>query len=224
LIRFEQDGLELVIDQASGEVYASQAATARMCGVSESTITRWKGVAQVKVLQAEILTPGGLQGVALIDESGIFAAFAKYNPQLLVQCAKAGIRIYLYGLAGYKVAPEKPKTALQLAKEQVKLLEQLELKELQIKVLAETNERQAEVIDELFDYSSIIRIAKYNGCDEKAFSWQHLKTTSRKIGAEIKKAPCPRFVMKNLYSHDAWRLAYPGYKLPETTTLAIEEQ
>lgn len=117
----------------------------------------------------------------------------------------------------------KPKTALELAKEQVKLLEALELKDKQIAMLQEATERQAEVIDELFDYSSIIRIAKYNGCDEKAFSWYKLKVASQTLGIEIKKAPCPRYGEKNLYSHDAWRLAYPGYRLPETLTLTLSE-
>jgi phage anti-repressor protein len=125
-----------------------------------------------------------------------------------------------------KIAKEKtlakPKTALELAKEQVKLLEQIELQEALIASLEEDNERQAEVIDELFDYSSIIRIAKYNGVPETNFSWRKLKVASQKLDKEIKQVPCPRFVTKNLYSHDAWRIAYPGISLPETTTLVIK--
>jgi hypothetical protein len=108
--------------------------------------------------------------------------------------------------------------ALQLAADQAK---QLELQQSQIVSLEQANEQQAEIIDELFDYSSIIRIAKYNGCSEKAFSWHKLKAASQAIDSEIKKAPCPRYGEKNLYSHDAWRLAYPGYRMPETTTLVI---
>jgi phage anti-repressor protein len=115
----------------------------------------------------------------------------------------------------------RPKTALELAKEQVKLLEAIEIKDRMIALLQEDNERQAEAIDELFEYSSIIRIAKFNGCAETKFSWHQLKAASQALGVEIKKVPCPRFVTKNLYSHDAWRLAYPDYKLPETTTITI---
>jgi len=115
----------------------------------------------------------------------------------------------------------KPKTALELAKEQVKLLEQLELQSHLIADLEQEVLEQAEIIDELFDYSSIIRVAKFNNCSEKAFSWRSLKAASKVMGLEIKVAPCPRFGTKNLYSHDAWRYAYPQYKLPETTTLTI---
>jgi hypothetical protein len=114
-----------------------------------------------------------------------------------------------------------PKTPLELAKEQVRLHEQLELQAAQIAILEQETERQAEIIDELFDYSSIVRIAIYNQINEKAFNWRQLKAASLVKGVEIKQAPCPRFVTKNLYHHDVWRLAYPGIALPETTTLVL---
>jgi phage anti-repressor protein len=114
-----------------------------------------------------------------------------------------------------------PKTALELAREQVKLLEQLELQSEQIKLLEADNLRQSEAIDELFEYSSIIRVAKFNGCDEKAFSWHKLKAASKALSLEVKQVPCPRFETKNLYSHTAWRFVYPEYRLPETTTLIV---
>lgn len=114
-----------------------------------------------------------------------------------------------------------PKTPLELAKEQVRLHEQLELQAAQIAILEQETERQAEIIDELFDYSSIVRIAIYNQINEKAFNWRQLKAASLVKGVEIKQAPCPRFVTKNLYHHNVWRLAYPGIALPETTTLVL---
>ena len=117
---------------------------------------------------------------------------------------------------------QKPKTALELAKEQVKLLEQLELQQQIIDNQEKDLLRQSEVIDELFDYSSIIRIAKFNNVPETIFKWQTLKAASQKMNLEVKTAPCPRYVTKNLYSHDAWRFCYPSIKLPETTTLVIK--
>jgi len=32
----------------------------------------------------------------------------------------------------------------------------------------------------------------------------------------------PRFVWKNLYSHDVWRVCYPNYSLPETVTITVK--
>ena len=64
--------------------------------------------------------------------------------------------------------------------------------------------------------------AKFNNVPETIFKWQTLKAASQKMNLEVKTAPCPRYVTKNLYSHDAWRFCYPSIKLPETTTLVIK--
>ena len=227
LTRFDQDGLELFVDEKTGLAYASIRGTARMVGKAPSTIIRWLSGAGIATLEAEVYTQGGMQGVALLSSSQVFKAALKYNPDLAEKMGSAGANVFLLGIVGYQVAiaqPPQPKSALELAREQVKLLEQIEVQEQQIKFLEQANEQQAEIIDELFDYSSIIRIAKYNGCSEKAFSWHKLKAASQAINSEIKKAPCPRYGEKNLYSHNAWRLAYPGYRMPETTTLVISSR
>jgi phage regulator Rha-like protein len=103
---------------------------------------------------------------------------------------------------------------LYVAAEEEKLRLQAENTELneEVKILAET-------VDELFDYSSIIRIAKFNNCSEKDFNWRKLKQASGLKDIEIKKVPCPRYGTKNLYNHSAWMLAYPEIKLPEATSL-----
>ncbi|MFM6253588.1 MAG: hypothetical protein ACKPEQ_31345, partial [Dolichospermum sp.] len=60
-----------------------------------------------------------------------------------------------------------------------------------------------------------------NSISENRFKWHRLRAVSVQLGLEIKKVPCPRFGEKNLYSHDVWRVAYPGIPLPETTTLVV---
>jgi hypothetical protein len=224
LTRFDRDGLELFVDENTGRAYSSIRGTARMVGKHPQTITRWIGGAQIETLEAEVLTGGGLQGVTLLTSEQVFDVALKYCPDLAKKMGAAGANTFICGMAGYQVTisiPSQPKTALQLAREQVKLLEQLEIQSEQIKLLESDNLRQSEAIDELFEYSSIIRIAKFNECDEKAFAWYKLKAASQALGEEIKKVPCPRFGTKNLYSHNAWRLAYSEYRLPETTTLVI---
>jgi DNA-damage-inducible protein D len=125
----------------------------------------------------------------------------------------------------------QPKTALELARENVKLaeqnvaiLERMALLEAEKAILESENEKLAEAVDELFEYSSIIRVAKFNDVSETSFNWRLLKAASNKLGLEIKRVPSPRYEYQNLYSHDAWRLAYPEYRLPETTTLVIARE
>jgi hypothetical protein len=217
------DGTEFHVDEATGICYASMSATARMCNCDVTQVRRVVG-GDTETLEAALVKGQGGDRVAkLLTSSQVFDVALRYNTALAKAMGNAGSNVYLLGMAGYQLTVQtaQPKTALELAKEQVKLLEQMELQAAQIKILEDDNIRQAEVIDELFEYSSIIRVAKYNKCSEKAFSWHKLKAASKVLGEEIKKAPDPRYGEKNLYPHNAWRLAYPEYKLPETTTLTI---
>jgi hypothetical protein len=184
---------------------------------------RLEGVSKSEVKTAEVLTNGGLQGVSLYSVEVLVNLAFEFDLTLAKLITQAGAAVYLYGLAGYEVKPvvKTPCNlieALELALVQAKEIEKLKMIN---ESLEDDNLRQSEIIDELFDHSSIVRIAKYNNVSETSFNWRLLKSASGKMGIEIKKAPCPRYGEKNLYSHDAWRLAYPEYRLPETTTLRI---
>jgi phage regulator Rha-like protein len=115
--------------------------------------------------------------------------------------------------------PGSYKEALKALVAEIEAKEQLEAENA---LLEQENHQLSEALDELFDCSSIIRIAKFNLVSESNFSWHRLKAVSIQMNLEIKKVPCPRFVTKNLYSHDVWRVAYPTMRLPETTTLVIK--
>lgn len=119
------------------------------------------------------------------------------------------------------VAPKVPQSYLEALKALVAVEEEKQRLEAEKALLEEENHALAEAVDELFDYSSIVRIAKFNRVSETLFSWRKLKAVSQKMGVEVKRVPCPRFEFKNLYSHDVWRICYPEHKLPETTTLVI---
>jgi len=142
------------------------------------------------------------------------------SPEFAVWCD--GHIFNLMSTGSTAIAHQIPKTYSQALLEAAKLAEENERLEAQNILLEQQNECLSEAVDELFNYSSIVRIAKFNGISETQFKWYRLKAVSVKMGLEIKKVPCPRFVEKNLYSHDAWRVAYPGIALPETTTLVIQ--
>ncbi|MEM6437475.1 MAG: hypothetical protein AAF773_27010 [Cyanobacteria bacterium P01_D01_bin.115] len=94
-------GIELYVHKVTGAVCASQRMLARLVEKDPSTVGRWAGGAEITKKIAEVPTPGGIQGGALYDEDAIYKAFERWKPDLLIQCAKAGIRVYLHGLAGY---------------------------------------------------------------------------------------------------------------------------
>lgn len=104
LARFEQDGIELMIDTVTGESFASKRGYARMAGIDESTVRkRIKGADYFGAKSAKVPTPGGLQGADLIDESTICNWLMKDNPEMAIQLMKMGVRAFLHQLAGYKV-------------------------------------------------------------------------------------------------------------------------
>jgi uncharacterized protein (UPF0335 family) len=117
--------------------------------------------------------------------------------------------------------PSLPKNYKEALKALIAEVEAKERLEEEKALLEQENHQLSEALDELFDYSSIVRVAKFNKVHESNFSWRPLKALSIKMGKEIKKVPDARYEFKNLYSHDVWRVAYPDVRLPETTTLVI---
>jgi hypothetical protein len=115
LTRFENDGIELVIDTTTGECfYPGYRALARICSVglpkliqatqvSRTIETLLEGVTEFKVVETEILTDGGFQGVTLIPRKLGTRVIKKYNENLYDSMAEAGHLVFLHQLVGYKV-------------------------------------------------------------------------------------------------------------------------
>jgi hypothetical protein len=117
------------------------------------------------------------------------------------------------------VIPQSFAEALRLAADKEEENERLKLIN---QSLTEDNLALSTAVDRLWDRSTIKRVAAYNNCSEKAFNWRLLKAAAKTLGEEIYKVPDNNYPDGvNVYSHDAWRLAYPGYLLPETTTLKV---
>lgn len=102
----EFGGLEIVIDDDTGEVFASQRAIARLIDKHNEYVRRYantyfEGDTNSSVLTAEVLTAGGLQRDTLYDETFILSIIAKYKPDLLLKLAQTGLRLFFHKLAGY---------------------------------------------------------------------------------------------------------------------------
>jgi hypothetical protein len=123
----------LYIDNNTGDVFASNRSLAKLVGVSPSTVHQFiesEGDRQNAVEMAEVQTAGGLQGVRLHPESTILKAIKKYKPSLLDAFELCGLRVFLHGMAGFRVistAIEQPPLSPleQALQDQIKLLEEL---------------------------------------------------------------------------------------------------
>jgi hypothetical protein len=84
LVKYEQNGLELWIDESTGMAYAHLRAIARMLGM-DSTGTlqrRLKGVPTTDVKTAEALTAGGIQCTKLYPIAVLFDLAVEFKPKL----------------------------------------------------------------------------------------------------------------------------------------------
>ena len=109
LTNYNKDGLELVINQETGEAFASISAAARMTDKNESSIRSYVkstlgSSREIVLLEAEVLTTTGFKTSRLFNESQILEVVAKYKPDLLIKFAQAGLRVFLHQLAGYQVS------------------------------------------------------------------------------------------------------------------------
>lgn len=105
-----QDGIEILINTESGESFCSVKGYARMSGKDQSTISRRlasanvdQGIAESASKTAEVLTAGGMQTVALVNEDLIAEWLPKDNPAAATALLKLGVRVVLHNMAGYEV-------------------------------------------------------------------------------------------------------------------------
>ena len=110
LQRYYQEGLELIIDSDTGEVFTTIPGYARMAGgVFPAMVERIrKRVRQVKALdkdrvkRAKLQKAVGFRSVSLIPESLIIEWIVDDNPSLARLMLKDGVRVYLHSVAGYE--------------------------------------------------------------------------------------------------------------------------
>lgn len=114
LQRFDQDGIELIINTETGESFASISGYARMSGKIPSTISRrltMSGLREKGLLnQSQIEIAGGLQCVELIPEDVICQWLIKDNHELALKVMQLGIRLFLHTIAGFQVKSDAIET------------------------------------------------------------------------------------------------------------------
>jgi membrane-bound lytic murein transglycosylase MltF len=187
LQRFDQDGIELIIDTQTGESFASQAGYARMSGVDYSTIRKRVerlGVTLEPLKRSQIETVDGFRAVTLIPEDLICQWLVKDNLELALKVMQLGVRLFLHTLAGFRVKSEAIAEVKQLESQIVKLSEEKQILEELIKtqktMIADFSSKNS-----MLDYKRLVieelhaekerDIAKFNLLEterEKARGWR----------------------------------------------------
>ena len=142
LQRFDHDGIELIINTETGEIFASISGYARMSGKMPSTISRrltMSGLREKGLEQAQIKTASGLQTVELIPENLICQWLIKDNHELALKVMQLGVRLFLHTLAGFQVKSEAIETNKQLENQIAELTAKID----------KLDYREADYIDEI---------------------------------------------------------------------------
>lgn len=181
LQRFDNSGIELIINTKTGEVFATQGMLAKICNQEQTSIRyhlqKW-GVGE-SLKDISVKDSKGVEQLSkLYNEEAIYEILAKYKPELLVQCAKAGIRVYLHTLAGFTVsstATKKELSPLEILEQQVRLMRQQQddLDKLKLQV-QEFNEFKQEMLD-VRDNT----LAEFKKLPEPSVAVAELKTKER---------------------------------------------
>lgn len=161
LQRYEQNGLELIIDLNTGEVFASEPCLANMCYVSRQSIRAWRTSNQIEIKQVETPTSTGLKTSNLYNEQAIKQALAKYNPNLLLKCVDAGLRVYLHGLAGFKYQLQPEPQLPQNYLEALKALVTSEEQKLQLQAQIEKDKPKVQFAEAIAFSDSSVDFATY---------------------------------------------------------------
>lgn len=107
LVRYDSNGIELVINQETGAAYATQSGYARMSGKTQQAINkRCRTYNQDELESAELDTPQGLRTYNLIPADLVFEWLMKDNPELAKAMGSAGATVYMHQLAGFKVSSD----------------------------------------------------------------------------------------------------------------------
>jgi hypothetical protein len=108
LVPVDGSELEFFVDKNTGRAYASIRATARMLSRNVSTLTRYIGGRKIRLLEAQIQTSGGLQGVRMFSAEQVFDAALEYFHPLARQMGAYGANAYMLRESGYKHIDELP--------------------------------------------------------------------------------------------------------------------
>ena len=121
-------GLMVIINHDTGETYATQKAIARLIGKHDIYVRNHekaliKAAKEVHILEAEVLTPGGLQGAKLYDERFIASCVIAEAPQLIADMVFLSVRVMLQHYVGFNIndqnsAEQKLLTAWRLERTQ----------------------------------------------------------------------------------------------------------
>lgn len=161
------DGIEIYVDNVTGESFASVRGYARMSDKPESSIRSRITARKVDTKMTEVLTPQGLRTARLLSEDTIVDWLTEDNPQLAKKMSKLGVRVFMHQLAGYQVtttavAPESDEMLMARAiQASARLLEAAKQEIKELKTEAAVNAPKVKLANQFIERDGLTMIGDF---------------------------------------------------------------
>lgn len=217
---YVNDGIEIYVDNETGESFASVRGYARMAKRDPSAIRQRlnRGGEETSTKTAEIHTTKGLQVGRLIGERLICQWLPKDNPELADKLMLLGVRKFLHTLAGYEhKQPTKMLSHAELMLGMAQEIVNLERKYKELELISKDNQRIVEAQENRIsnmemhttghqDYYSLKAYVNLNKINMSNRNWsqtgKRLTDFSKKLAYEIKLVPDAKFGRVQAYHRD----------------------
>ena len=219
---YTNDGIEIYVDNETGESFASMRGYARMANLSPSAVHKRleNPVHFSDAKYAEVLTTQGLRTVRLVTEKQIVAWLPKDNPELAEKLMMLGVRKLLHTLAGYEPPQQKTKVLSpgELLALQSQAIIALENETKKLRELTEANEVRISNMEMHTtghqDYYSLKAYVNLNNINMSNRNWsqtgKRLTDFSKKLAYEIKLVPDAKYGRIQAYHRDVLNRWFEG--------------
>lgn len=229
---YVNDGIEIYVDNETGESFASVRGYARMAAKDPSTIRERlnRGGGQTDVKYAEIVSGkdfgGGGQTIRLVTEKQIVAWLPKDNPEMAEKLMLLGVRKLLHTLANYEYKqPTKMLSHAELMLGMAQEIVNLERKYKELELISKDNQRIVEAQENRIsnmemhttghqDYYSLKAYVNLNKINMGNRNWsqtgKRLTDFSKKLAYEIKLVPDAKFGRVQAYHRDVLERWFEG--------------
>ena len=218
---YVNDGIEIYVDNETGESFASVSGYARMSGKANQRISERLSSSRFSDAKyAEVLTSRGLRTSRLIPEDAIVEWLPKDNPEMAQKLMKLGVRKFLHTLAGYEPPQQKTKVLSpgELLALQSQAIIALENETKKLRELTEANEVRISNMEMHTtghqDYYSLKAYVNLNNINMSNRNWsqtgKRLTDFSKKLAYEIKLVPDAKFGRVQAYHRDVLNRWFEG--------------
>jgi prophage antirepressor-like protein len=173
----------------------------------------------------QMTTPGGLQNVAIINESGLYSLLFAMQPQKARGMSDEYVQNRIEQLRAFRrwvthevlpsirkhgayLTPAKLEEMLNDPDAWIKMLTTLKEERAAHALTAQRLEEKALQLDESKEWFTVKRVASINRRPWQSFDWRRLKSTSAYLGYSVHKVFDANYGEVNAYHIDVWKQKY----------------